>query len=536
MLDKNDALKLTLIFPDRQYVKFMGEVTSAAIFTDMGREIDPDGLYSQKIFGTVGSDERMVTFGYINLHAEMIHPRIYDYLITLSSKYEEILNGTAFVVYNKTTNTFEPSIPGVGSTGYDFFLKHLNTLDLGDSKSPDRRNMIKVIEKYRSKGKLTNNVLLVVPAGIRDFIVESDERVTEVEINDYYRKILNTANYLAGISEIQYADNIRYTLQVKIQELYKHILNLVGGGKKKFTGKHFTSRNIDYATRNVITGKEIKLDHIDDVPDDIIDYASVGLLQYIKAIDPIAKYYLNEYFIVGSFEDYSDNATLFDIKTKKSRHVTLDPKERGYWTTPDGMNNIFNRFIEADVRDTPALIDGYAIAMVHEDGDDISIYTHDSQYPNGINLDKVRPITYGEMLYVVAYKPSRKHIGVMTRYPITTPTSIVPVMTIVNTTTNAVKKNVSLYGQLPFNETVDHYPVIGGVWDESLSPNYVRLTGHGADMDGDKMSLIVLLEEESLEELRELMNKLVLYLNPDGTTILDIDDKITAVTLKTMTK
>lgn len=57
-----DVLKLN----DFVKINNIKEVTSPYILASDGNP-DPDGLFSYEIFGRVGSEERRINFGYVNL-------------------------------------------------------------------------------------------------------------------------------------------------------------------------------------------------------------------------------------------------------------------------------------------------------------------------------------------------------------------------------------------------------------------------------------------------------------------------------------
>ncbi|MEM3451994.1 MAG: hypothetical protein QW835_00005 [Candidatus Hadarchaeum sp.] len=52
-------------------------VSSPRIY--LSGKLDPDGLYSEEIFGRLGSEERKHTFAYIDLrNHRIIHPEVYS--------------------------------------------------------------------------------------------------------------------------------------------------------------------------------------------------------------------------------------------------------------------------------------------------------------------------------------------------------------------------------------------------------------------------------------------------------------------------
>ena len=71
-LDKLFNVDLLTIKPE--HLKFLGEVTSLAVYESNSRVFDKNGLFSESIFGIVGTQERMTKAGYIDLKIPIIHP------------------------------------------------------------------------------------------------------------------------------------------------------------------------------------------------------------------------------------------------------------------------------------------------------------------------------------------------------------------------------------------------------------------------------------------------------------------------------
>ena len=64
--------------------KNVKEVKSTAIFAPGGTNFDPNGRWSEEIFGRVGSKERKERFGYIDLRTKIINPTVYSIILTCS--------------------------------------------------------------------------------------------------------------------------------------------------------------------------------------------------------------------------------------------------------------------------------------------------------------------------------------------------------------------------------------------------------------------------------------------------------------------
>ena len=107
-------------------------VLSQAMFEPSSTTFHEEGLWSEHIFGQIGSPERLVRFGYIDLNTFVIQPVIYKNILKLADFYEDIFSGTQYAIYDKTTNKFVKSnaTDKDASTGFSFFLDHLDTIIL----------------------------------------------------------------------------------------------------------------------------------------------------------------------------------------------------------------------------------------------------------------------------------------------------------------------------------------------------------------------------------------------------------------------
>ena len=123
-------------------------VTSLAIHTPSSTEFHPDGLFSEEIFGMIGSEERLKTaFGYIELNTVILAPVIYRHLVKLSAFYEDIMAGKSYAIFDdKTLVYFNDEDNLIGFANYNaraeakHFLENYNYLWSKRSKpDPDLR-------------------------------------------------------------------------------------------------------------------------------------------------------------------------------------------------------------------------------------------------------------------------------------------------------------------------------------------------------------------------------------------------------------
>jgi len=527
------ALQIGLIFPNKKYVRYMRDVTRTTLFINTGREIDPEGLYSQEIFGTVGSSERMSTVAYTDLYANLLHPRLYEYITKLSSLYKTIMAGTGYAKFDTELLDFVPSDVINGDTGYDFFMSHIHEIKFKETKSKKRQNKIDVLYKHIKTGEFTNSKLLILPAGLRDFIVEKSGTIKEDEINDLYRDIINAARLMSNFSNVDGAGSFKFKLQEKINNLYKHVLTLLDGKKKLIQGE-WASRAVEFRARTVAVGTEDIINNLDD-DYSTVDMAKAGLALYVKSIDPIAKYHLNEIFLKHVFGDVGDRAILLDPKTLDPLQVDLPSVVIDKWRTNDGLDHIMSSLLDNDIKNEPVRIGEYFLFSLVDKKDTIIKYDDQFAIPDEDKPFR-RPITYGELFYLAIQPVIRKLPGFITRYPTTAQGSIVPVKVDVFTTTYTREVELITKGFVNESIKIKDYPVTDTPWVNGLKAPYVRTEGLGLDFDGDQILLMMMLTDEAIDEVNKLLESPAPYIGADGNSLLSEDDKVLDNVLKFMTR
>lgn len=537
-MKKTIGLNIDLLFPTANDLKFIGEITSTLTTDNVTKKLHDEGLYSQIIFGGIGSEERNKTFGYINLHTEILHPLLYNHFCSLSAFYKGILEGKIFAKWDDKEKNFIKSDSEEGDTGYSYFVKYINKLIIPQTGSRKREIKINVINKYKDNPFIKN--LLVLPAGLREYQEDESGRPMEDEINDMYRSVINLSsvfkNLLLDKDEMYTMDMTRLRLQVAVNKIHDYFITL-NNGKSGFIQHRFTKRSIDYGTANVITSIPISIDNLenDESAVDIND-TQVGLFQYAKAISPIARANINNNFLSNVFTSTSNMSLLVNTKTLKTESVEVESKVRDKWISTDGLDNILSKLIDDDVKNSNVIVGSHYLALVYDDGKTIRYVKHTDEIPESMDKKKLRPITYGELVYLSVYESIDKYPALVTRYPVTGQGSIYPSNVKVKTTT--ISRDVIFYPNIADEENnfkIFNYPLIRKEWVNSLSPHYTKLVRLGADFDGDKCSFTVLYTDAS-KELRELMNSPEFYVSPTGKPVSSLDDDVVSNVLKTITR
>lgn len=507
-------------------VQHIRPVTSLDIYVGATKQLHPDGLYSNETFGMVGTAVRDTRISYIDLKLPIIHPIIYESIVKSSELYRGILSNREFAIWNPTKKLFEKSDIVDGETGYNFFCKHINELEIEATGSTSRSQLIKLLEKNR--GKYLTDKMVVIPAGLRDVMVEVDGRTTSDEINELYYRLLaisNTVNKASVKFAIESFDQQRISLQNKVNEIYNHIKSILEG-KNGFLQRKFMTRNVYDTTRNVLSAMAIVSPRLHDPRGFDVNDTAVGLFQAAKAIRPKTVYGLRNGFLSEVFTNPSSPALLTDPKTKKSVRVNVNVNTFSNWFSGEGLEKLLTHFREDSMRHDTIMIDGYWLGMTYLGPDDTFAFIHsvDDIPPDRRKSARLSPITYAELIYSAIYVGIRDYPLFLTRYPITGQGSIYPSNTHLRTTSNSLcLTELDTNTWTPkYNEKALEFPCKGESFFNSMSPHPSKLKGLGGDFDGDTASGNIAISEEAKEEWKRIKNDRVFYVGSDNKFTNDL--------------
>lgn len=473
-------LNLDLLILTKDNIQNMKEVKSLAIFEANSSVYKMDGLFSTAIFGPVGSKLRMQMPGYIDLKIPILHPLVYRTLISLNRLYEGIVTSKVKARYDSTAKDFILDNEH-GSTGYTFFINNLDKVELSNNSDSDKRKFaIELVNKYKDKFMTK---WIVIPAGLRDYTVNEAGQPMEDEVNSLYRKLLATASLLANTRidpNDASLDTIKITLQKHTLAIYEHFESLLSD-KGGFVQRNWASRSIAYGTRNVITSTPSTVTDLDKKGHLSFNDTVVGVVQYIKAISPIAMHKVHAMFINHVISPDIDTANLIDPKSLDTKVVSVPVKIREAWLSEDGLNKIFNKMGQDEIKREYVSIDGYYPCMVWDRGKDIYIIFDTNNLPEGCSKKDLRPITYIEMMYISIIECIDKYPALVTRYPVIEQGSIYPSKVYVKTTLKGRDVTVHIHG---YELHALEYPLLNEDFVKSVQVNYSHLLSLSADYDG----------------------------------------------------
>jgi DNA-directed RNA polymerase beta' subunit len=243
-------------------------------------DFNKEGIFSQEIFGRLGSVNRKKTFGYIDLQGTFIHPEGFKILTSINTDLTKLILGSEYYLIDEKGNLIKD--PEKGSTGVSFFVENFDKIDFNNLKT-NKPKHIQYVLKY--KKDLLINKYLILPAGIRDVQISSTGQnfILNSEVNMLYTRLINQTNMLSNVGLID--DQIHLSLTKNIQSTLNEINAWI---KNKIKGKYGIIRGgllkkvVDYCARLVI------------VPDTKIKFGFVGIPWHIclKLFEPMFIHYI----------------------------------------------------------------------------------------------------------------------------------------------------------------------------------------------------------------------------------------------------
>jgi len=235
-----------------KFSKKLKPVTSPDIFsgsTSSG-EFHPNGIYSEIIFGPLESKNRMDTFSYINLNANVIHPVMLNILIRLDRK----ING-----YISTLNYFDITEKGElvevedGMTGLTNFIRNFAKIKFRGG-TPERERLIQLINKVYTDNNLFINKIPVIPPFYREIYQDSNNQWIIDELNEIYVSIIRKSLSVKSQNENSgvLGDLLFYGIQKAVNVHHEFIKNKI----EKKTGiirNKLMGKRVDFCAFGVIT-------------------------------------------------------------------------------------------------------------------------------------------------------------------------------------------------------------------------------------------------------------------------------------------
>lgn len=474
---------IKLLDPKSLHTGLFKPITSTDSFEGMTQNLNIEGLYSPEIFGKLGSKQRDEIEAVIDTRLWVFNPTYFKALTQLKGFYLGILKGTEYAIWDDEGKDFIKSNILEGSTGFSFFVKHLNDIEIETNDSYRRQQRIKLVERFKPLA-LTNRIL-VLPPGLREIQFNPDGSVMEAEINELYKKLLFRTAITSGVTkeeaEDPIYDSVRWGIQSAFNDIDAYIFNLTDGKGGLFQ-KRMSTRGVVQGTRNVITARKVGRSKLRDYSGPQPNSTDVGLLQCLISYQYVCINGVLNKYIPDIFTSGSTTVKLVDTKTLNSDYVELSSDTIEKWTTATGLNKLFNGFANKSIRNKPIMLSGHYLLLVHDDGKEVLVLQDIDDLPEHKDKKLVRPITYIEFYYLSCHERIVDQLAQQTRFPVEGLGSTIPIIPRLLTIVGATpRKIVNTEGEVL--EEVNSYPHFTKKpeYFDAMSIDPTREKGAGAD-------------------------------------------------------
>ncbi len=286
-------MKLELLDIDK-YIAYnkCQQITSTNIFKVNGISFDPNGLWSEEIFGQIGSKERRNKFGYIAINGNVINPILHDMVLTISTDIKNIiLSKEKYILKNDKLIMTE-----TGETGLLFFneiLDKIKFINLIKNK-PEKTKLAEFLDNNKHLIMIKN--LLVLPAGDRDLsVTKAKSKQITSPVNDLYEKIISLSTQLSIQNDKEMIEMFLIYIQKGCLQVLTWLQNNIKGKYGLFRAT-MLKKTVDFSARIAATSDpKIPLGKIGVPWHCILLLYQPFFFNYILRQNPILKQDISDY-------------------------------------------------------------------------------------------------------------------------------------------------------------------------------------------------------------------------------------------------
>lgn len=497
------------------------------IMFERGRVPTVGGLFSEYIFGTT-AEERMRTFGYIDLKREFIHPYIYEIIRKMFRNIDKIASGEGSWYIESTGEIIEIKDENdprydEDATGLQWFIDNYDKIKFAKNDSMGRNDIITLIDNLKREDIFISK-WLVVPVFYRD-VDMSIGRPSIPTLNYDYNNLIKFSNMLSNDDFSYFSNKTMFNIQMALIKIRKYGQSLIEKKKGAFH-QSILGKSIDYGARSVISVPVMNdIELPEESPVDII-HTGVPLSQCCVLGYPFMIKWILDFF-KREFDDVTKKTIYY--KNPKTGEVFIDEIE-----IEDQMGIFTKAFIDKKMK---AFINTYGeryetVKIKLKDGKEAEmLFTgrgmsrqKDDVYSATISN---RPMTWTDIFYMAAEQTLSDKYVYTTRYPLTDyfgifPSKCRPLSTI-RTTPTVI--NGEIY---PFYPSIDL-----SLSETEISTNFIDtvelsnlyLKAIGGDYDGDQVSVKMCYSLEANKEAEEIMNSLKHFISIQGDIVRIIENE-----------
>lgn len=472
-----------------------------------------DGLLSNDIFGFT-MEERMGTFGYIDLHGWFLDPSCYKTWIRLDPRVRNIVHGTKYYIIDEKGDFVEDEENG--DTGLTWLHNNIKKIRFRPSTSRTKSISLKYLEQNRDKMFIKKYI--VIPPFYRDKNSASSSRkvVGLGGINKIYNNLIVSSNALTATQEygIDASDAMNGRVQEYILTIYdwfcgntnKNLDKKDSGqgmsGKLGILRRTNTSKTANFSSRLVISAVDLKSA---DRPEELMvtyDKSAVPLYAAITQFRDFVMYHTRQFF-----ENEFTGAHTYPVITKNGQTKVIVPESPEITFSDERIKKEMDRFLHGyNNRFVPIEVpvegsnEKYYMQFKGR-GVDPNNRTSDNPLVN-------RRLTWCDVFYIACVEAVRdKHI-LITRFPIDYFSNQFVTKVEVSSTKEMeqIEYDGVIYKWYPKIREEDIGKDTSNTFVDTLRFSNTYLVGIGGDYDGDQCTCKGVYTREANDELHQLMN------------------------------
>ena len=241
-----------------KFARGLTPVTSTEIKTRSG-EFNPNGLFSEELFGGEGSFERSKTFSFILLSTKVIHPTLFRHIIRLERKLEKWFSTEASF---NITDEGEIVEDENGIAGIASFIEAFPKI-VWRSGSPQREEFINGLKRAHDSNTLFIDKIPVLPPEVRPYSEDESGQAQIDELNDVYIDIIRKSFQIKSAgSSGQFFDLLNWGLQIAVNDHDQFIKHKIEKKQGLIRG-NMLGKRIDFSGRAVITpGPQLDINEV----------------------------------------------------------------------------------------------------------------------------------------------------------------------------------------------------------------------------------------------------------------------------------
>ena len=517
-----DTMKASLVDP-KSKIDMYGykEVTSTSSFVSSTTMLDPEGLFSEEIFGKQGTPERKTMRGYINLNCVIMNPHAYYALSRIKravasnlkdglGRYYIDKDGEIQAIDINKETVPETALTPVPGTGFEWLRDNWDKISWKTTKQMSAMaKTFRSFLKTRAKDEIFWEQILVMPAFYRDIDPKSNKRN---KINTYYSTFLRLAKVIKASKGLDFFDDpdtpsvssAQIKLQDQVNEFYNFFMSKLGG-THGFANENILGKATDYGARLVISTPDFNTNHYKDAEADFF-HSSTPLSVAINCFAPFIIYGITQF--IKKIVSGSKAIAYWDIGKNQMVSVEVDPTYMAEFT-PKAIRKYMDNYKNSKAY----RCDDVTIKGVNNQRIPIAVYFNDetqlmtggadvvARYDEREMIYHMKYLTWCELFYIVAEDTLKDKVIYNTRYPLTTyNNTYCSLMNIVPA--NQYKK--VFFDGVQYNR----YPIldikndsdIDRLFTDTMRMCSVYLAALGADYDGDQISTQGLFSNEGNKE------------------------------------